>query len=85
MKRFTKISLILCSVCLVLGLVLVGLGNAWGARPEQYLSMVPRTSQFMDELPELDDLIEGEYEKKHAEAPGTDHKGRIVGGALPGR
>lgn len=72
MKRFTKISLILCSVCLVLGLILLGLGSAWGARPEQYLSMVPRTSHFMDELPELDDLTEGESGKRHMKATGAD-------------
>lgn len=39
MKRFTKVCLIVCGISVVLGLLLVGVGTVFGAKPQQYLNM----------------------------------------------
>lgn len=57
MKKFTKTALIVCAVCLVLGLILVVIGSAFGARSvgREYLNDVL-------ELDDLDDVLEDHHE-----------------------
>lgn len=65
MKKFTKICLIVCCVCMILGGVLVVAGSAMGANPRQYLGM---TGEITEETLDLDDLVEKHFhEKKHRE------------------
>lgn len=59
MKKFVKVCLALCGGSLVLGIILLGIGTAMGARPGQYLNIahLDRWQNLRDvELTPLDDL-----------------------------
>ena len=52
MKRFTKISLIICGICFLLGSVLVGAGSILGGGLRQYLKIANDVSREVNELVE---------------------------------
>ena len=73
MKKFVKVSLAICGGSLMLGIVMLGIGTAMGARPGQYLNIVhldrwhnlrntrltslEDLDDFLDDVDDLDTII----------------------------